>query len=317
MLFCVLSQSLWGLLQTTLIEVFGFSEEVGNRIRVYLVMITMIYAILYCFSKAPRRFITTYVPIVLLLLMTVLLFPQNEDYLRSEALKFTLPLVVPSFLCLTCVKDINGIEDVFLKVSWLCFGVAILYAYQIVSGRYIFSNYSMSFSFSLLLPTLVLYSHKSLVSIIASLLLFLLIVALGSRSAAIAIVVYILIEMLFYSRKFFIPVALIAVAFIWGEGLFLNTLERFGVTSRTLSLLASEEGLIGHLSNRDEVYETCLKQLNDNPVLGVGLFGDRLFLNGSTSHNFFLEVMLDFGYIIGGVLILVLLYYLLKYFLNY
>lgn len=315
MLFCVLSQSLWGLLQTTLIDVFYFSEEAGNRIRVFLVLLTMAYAIIYALWKVPKRFLATYLPIVMLLLITAFIFPQNLEYINSEAIKFTLPLVVPSFLCLTCVKDINRVEEIFLKVSWMCFGVALIYAYQIISRKYVFSNYSMSISFSLLLPTLVLYSHKNKISVIASVFLFLLIVALGSRSAAIAIVVYVTIDMLFFNRKYFIPVVLVASLFVGYMGFFTNTLERYDITSRTIYLMESEEGLIGHLSNRDEVYKICLNKLNDNPVLGVGLYGDRLFLHGSTSHNFFIEVLLDFGYILGTIVILALLFYYMKTFM--
>lgn len=312
MLYAVLSQSTLGLLQIMLVDLFYFSEDLSNRIRVLLVTITMGYAIIYAYWKAPKRFLATYACVILVLLITLLLFPQNQDFLVSESLKFTLPLVIPSYLCLTCVNDYEKVEEIFYHVSWVSFALAMIYAYQIVSGSFIFSDYSMSFSFSLLLPTLVLFTHNGIYSKIAAFFLFILIVFLGSRSAAIVIALYIFLDSLFHDRKYAVPVAFtVALSYAY-LSYFTGFFEKYGVESRTLSILQSDEGLIGHLSHRDEIYDLCKSKISENPMLGIGLYGDRLFLDGSTSHNFFIEVILDFGVFIGCGLVAYLFWYLFR-----
>ena len=312
MLFAVLSQSVFGLLQIMMVDLFHFPEEAANRFRVYIVAITMGYAIVYGLIKIPKRFLIAYSGTFIVLLLTVLLFPQNQEFLESEAIKFTLPLVLPSFLCLTCVGDFDRVENLFYKVSWVSFGLAVIYAYQIFTGGYVFNNYSMSFSFSLLLPTLVLYTKNNVFAKMAALFLFVEIVFLGSRSAAVVIVIYIILESLFHNRKYILPVALLAIAAVAYLSYISVFFESYGIESRTLMLMQSDEGLIGHMSHRDEIYDLCKAKLMQNPVLGVGLYGDRLFLNGSTSHNFILEVLLNFGVLIGGAFILCLIIYLFK-----
>lgn len=312
MLYAVLSQSIFGLLQIMLVDLFSFPEEAGNSIRVYLVAITMGYAIVYGFVKAPKRFLITYFCAGLILMLTLFLFPQNQEFLESEAIKLTLPLVIPSFLCMTCVGDFDRVENIFYKVSWVSFGLAVVYAYQIFNGDYVFNKYSMSFSFSLLLPTVVLYTRNNIYAKLAALFLFIEIVFLGSRSAAVVIVIYIVIETLFHNRKYLVPVAILAILAAAYLSFISGFFENFGIESRTLMLMQSDEGLIGHMSHRDEIYDLCKAKIIESPILGVGLYGDRLFLDGSTSHNFILEVLLDFGVFIGGAIILCLIAYLYR-----
>lgn len=258
MLYAVLSQTLWGLLQTMLADVFYFSEDAAGRIRVILVVATMSYAIIYGFIKKTSLFFITYICSITVLMFTLMVFPQNEMFLEKEAYKLTLPVVLPSFLCLTCVKDFEKIERVFYNVSWLSFAVALVYVYQLLGGRYVFSQYSMSLSFSLLLPTLILYSHKNIFSIIAAFVLFVLIVFMGSRSAAVVVVIYILVDSLLYNKKYLLPVSALAILGFVYISFFTSFFDRYGVESRTLTIMMSDEGILGHMSHRDEIYDLCI-----------------------------------------------------------
>lgn len=316
MLYAVLSQSLWGLCQTALIDVFNINENIANQYRVLLVAITMGYAIIWGIRKKPVLFISTYSVVCLLLAFTTIIFPQNTEYLLTESAKLTLPLVIPSCLCVACIDDYNKLEDIFYKLSWVSVFVAIIYAYTIITGSFIFSNYSMSFSFSLLLPTLILYSRHKKFSFLASVFLLIEIIALGSRSAAIVIVFYILIEAFTYRKKMILPLLVVCVFLLSILNALGGYLEDYGITSRTLAIFESDEGLLGHMSHRDEIYDLVISKIEENEFFGLGLFGDRLFLNGSTCHNFILEILLNFGVVIGGGILIFLFLFIVRVFLN-
>ena len=50
-----------------------------------------------------------------------------------------------------------------------------------------------------------------------------------------------------------------------------------------------------------------MEQIGRAPWIGIGLAGDRLYLNGAYSHNIILEIVSGFGIPIGIVLITSLL----------
>ena len=66
-----------------------------------------------------------------------------------------------------------------------------------------------------------------------------------------------------------------------------------------------------YLSGRENIYQLIIKAITDNPVLGIGIAGDRLLIGGY-AHNLLLEVLVDFGLIIGSILIVTLLLLIAK-----
>jgi len=83
----------------------------------------------------------------------------------------------------------------------------------------------------------------------------------------------------------------------------------FGIKSRNITLLLNE-GV--HWSGRDLLYENVIKEIIENPIMGIGLAGDRGILGGRYVHNFFIEVIANFGFIMGGILLIAFLLLVLK-----
>ncbi|MCI8834624.1 MAG: O-antigen ligase family protein [Ruminococcus sp.] len=82
-----------------------------------------------------------------------------------------------------------------------------------------------------------------------------------------------------------------------------DILKSFGYSSRTLLLLAS-----GNLSDsgRGEIYKTTIEKIIRKPFMGWGLAGgwtDTIY-----PHNIFLEFLLSFGIIFGGIISIYFLY---------
>lgn len=86
-------------------------------------------------------------------------------------------------------------------------------------------------------------------------------------------------------------------------------LSHTSVDSRTLAwLLQSDSGL--GMSGRDRIYDSALELIRKDPF-GYGVLADREFF-GSYVHNLFLEIMLDFGWIVGGSFCLILIVRFIK-----
>ena len=310
--FAIAIQSPLILLQQVLIDILGMNAEETTKYRVLLTAMPMSLAIILGFNRNKKLFVYTYFFIFILLLYNIVLFPQNQEFLFSEVIRFTLPVVIPSCLCFLCLSNIYIFEKVLYYVSWLTFVMAVYYVLNLIGGKVMFGGYNMSFSYGLLLPMMALYSHKTRYSVFASLLLLLFVIALGSRGAAVAFFLYIILDIFLFNKKYvplIIAIIIFAISLI---PLFLNYLDDIGISSRTLMLLLN--GDFEHDSGRSEVYELVIIPLMENPLMGLGLWGDRYYIDGSYCHNIILEICLNFGLILGPLLIL---YFVIQFLVIY
>lgn len=79
--------------------------------------------------------------------------------------------------------------------------------------------------------------------------------------------------------------------------------SRLGMSIRIFEKL--EEGSLTDSSGRDLQAENIHAALANQPILGLGLYGDRV-LNGTYAHSIFRELLVDFGYLFGGLIFVLL-----------
>lgn len=93
-----------------------------------------------------------------------------------------------------------------------------------------------------------------------------------------------------------------------------NVLYSFGLTSRTVD--AMRFGTLMADNGRDSIAYYAMEAIRDGGIIGQGAFGDRPYIAPhywwGYSHNIILELLCDFGIILGPVLIGLLLFALLK-----
>jgi len=210
------------------------------------------------------------------------------------------------------------LEAITQKAGMIIYVFAISLGLLIFIGKVSIESYSMSLSYYILLPTIIylrLYFETYRVKyLFLSALSVLLIIAIGSRGPIMCLGVYIIFYYLINMKKatykrliFHIAALLIAfILFIFYKDILLfvyNILENHGIQSRSI-ILFLEGGI--YLSGREEIYASIMEQIILNPLFGVGIAGDRVYLNGSYSHNIFLEIISGFGVIIGTLIILLL-----------
>lgn len=301
--FAVFIQPILILLQHLLINVFYMATEQTTVFRVLLTALPMAVAILLSVKRSPLLFSMVYLFAFILFVFNILLFPNNEPYMMSEGLRFFLPVVVPSVLCLVSIKNKEVIENVMFVTSIIVAVEVIIYAASLIAGVFIFSHYNMSFSYACLFPMLMLYSRKKLIPIVISTFLFLVVLAIGSRGAAFFYIIYVVIDLLTNRKGNNYFPALLFIAFIVSWSYLGDYYHSLGISSRTMALAEND---ISHSGGRENIASYVFDQLMQSPVEGLGLFGDRYYLNGGYCHNIFLEILLDFGIILGSIILVTL-----------
>ncbi len=301
--FAVFFQSVLIILQAILIDVFRMESDATTIYRVVLSAIPMSIAILLSFIRKPAMFIGVYGVSVLILLLNVVIFPENSEYLIRESTRFLLPMVISSALCLITVKNIDLIEKVWYYVSWLVFLEVAFYAIEYFRGTFVILNYNMSFSYGCLLPMVALYRKKKIYSIIASIFLFLVVLSIGSRGAAIIFVIYLFFDIMQNNKKLILPMIILVSVIFTCIPIFVSYLEAIGISSRTLVHFTS--GKMFRYDDRESLNDISIDAIINNP-LGVGLWGDRIVLKGegAYAHNIIIEMLLNWGGVLGFIIII-------------
>lgn len=308
--FAVMMQSLLMLIQLTLIDGFHIEHEVSTTFRVMLTAIPMIIAMMVSISRNMKLWMITLFFVFLLSLYTLAFFPENSEFIMSQGLRFTLPICIPSLLCLCTIKRIEIAETMLYFISWLCVIVVAFYFIQYFRGVFFIDSYDMSFSYACLLPMVVLYARKTKYSVIVSFVLFFAVLAIGSRGAALYYLVFVVFDMFQSKNKWRWVPLILGIAIVVLLPYLPTFFESIGLHSRTLSMFY--EGNIDNDTGRGEIAEKCWNDLlNESPILGLGIFGDCAIV-GVYCHNIFLEIMVDFGLIAGAALILFLISKLIR-----
>ena len=299
--FVVLFQMIVVTLQL-LIPLLGLaSVEQAASIRVLVTLLTYLPGIIIVLRRNSRALIVTFVLYFIVLLINYMLFPESHRYIESSAVYSLTPISILTALFIISVKKISQFTRMLLYISRFSMVIALAYVvvYNISPLRDVEETYNMSFGYSMLLPAMFLFSQKRLIDKIMSLILLLLIFFGGSRGPAIVLVAFYFVELFIFGTakewKRIIPyliVVSLVIVLLLPQYVDLES-------SRTFRLLESGE-LISHDSNREEdAYSLVRPHIWERPITGWGIGADRYFVDGSYSHNVFLEIYLHYGIIIG------------------
>ena len=95
-----------------------------------------------------------------------------------------------------------------------------------------------------------------------------------------------------------------------------KVLENAGISSRTINILLSGAEAVTNNTGRSVIWGNCQKAIIEKPWTGYGIGGERnLYLLGTQyisvlggvyAHNFCYEILLDFGVVIGSLVLLII-----------
>lgn len=267
------------------------------------------------FKRRGSLFFVLYSISIIAFSLSYLIFPQNSTYLNSLIFKYFF-ICLPCFIYSYSIKDLAIFSNFTYKSSIVIYLLGLTLGILVLTKHVSLSTYSMTLSYYLLLPTIVfleklfsVFTLKHLIYVITSLGVML---ALGSRGAIMCLALYVSFYWILSLRKvtilkvilaFLATASLLVIIIYFKEILmfFNNILLNHGIYSRSINLFLLDRV---HLSGREEIYKVIIEQIKLHPVIGIGIAGDRLYLNGAYVHNFFLELISGFGIIIGPIVIL-------------
>lgn len=252
---------------------------------------------------------------------TYLFFPVNRDYMfTSVSDVLGNPLYVLFFFSISgyvLMRYITNYEILYnyLAASSMIVGLCSIMTYFIQLFRGVNMEY-MTFSYNMTLQTTFLFAmyfeKKNVMYLLTGLLCFITIIITGARGPLVCIAFSLLIYLglrkapLVNKIKLFLLLGM-ALLFII---LFFNSIlsflidisEKFGINSRTLELLMNNSFFDD--SGRGMIWVSIIKSFS---LFGSGLYGDKLIYDGNYAHNFFIEIMAQFGYLLGPIIIFAVL----------
>ena len=288
-------------------------HELFRLVGITLAALPMVPAIYYIIQRKLVLTISSYLLVLFIVVSTLIFFTENEQYFISNAfnesgLFYLLCINIPSFLCIASIRDIANLKRVMLLISQIIFLLGIFYFYFLWIGDIEFMKYSMTFSYYMLLPALVFVSQRKLLYTILFIIICIMMLLLGSRGALVAALMFVFF--LFFidkkSRRLIVPsVIFMVLVFSSFLSLLFTISSSTGISSRTLGMI--QNGNLVESSGRDWIYTTIWHSIMDSPIWGHGIFGDRVVLIGDYSHNIFLEMLHNFGFLLGTALIILMI----------
>ena len=285
-----------------------------------LLTILLGYAIILIIPKIKVDVILLFSFILISYLLTYLLHERNRIFMFTSILDLlNNPLYVlvffsfPAFLFARHIEDFKLFFSIFKNVSIIVIICSLLILIEGINSETL-PQY-MVFSYNMLPQTLCLliYSlrEKKKFHFVISILGFFLIFVAGARGPiVIALLVLFIYSMTNKSPTINKILFLTLLIFVLVTTLLLRNsiiylLDEFSTSlnfsSRTLKLILSGEFF--NSSGRDDILVSVVDKFS---LFGNGLYGDR-DINYSYSHNLFIEILSDFGVIIGLILIAIII----------
>jgi hypothetical protein len=266
-----------------------------------------------------------------------------RDEIASKSITcliLTISFCVPVFVFTLNADDYDIVIEKSTIFSVLSLIYAVVYFVGLKKGYYTSDDY-MSFSYSLMIGCLFSFYRgivlEKKLSLIFGVALFVILMSLGSRGVLVSTFASAFILFLYkHNLKSFksiilwlICIFLLAVLILYHDKIIVS-LHYLFPNSRTLSIFASDliNGKI-NLTNRNMYYDYFKRHASDYILFGTGILNDRYIIGqdisrvghgedwlGCYMHNFFLEILMQYGFILGTIILAVFAFIFVRAFLS-
>lgn len=294
---------------------------------------SILLAWLLCLKEILRRsgklLLISYAIFILLYTWSILLCTLREEGINLviESAIMTFLKYLPVGVYIVSVYNKKILYDTIIKYSNITFVLLlfrVLTNFGIIHSEKEAIEYSMSFGYIIILPTLLhlneFYNTKKRLYLFLAILEIIAIIVWASRGVLLSLGAFFLYKTLVSNNNIISKILTITLIIIigliisiYGNQILINsinTLEKVGIESRTLNMIESNN--IDNDSGRYNLFRISYDMITMKPLLGWGLGGEYYQIAkeinqsipdmGCTSHNGILQVMVQFG-LIGGIII--------------
>lgn len=277
-----------------------------NVLQVMLIMMTCLYIL-------NRRWINKKVVcmfcIWVLMFIISCIFNTGMGLIAFKLIHYYIYNIFLTILLFSQISSVGGLEQKFKFYIYVAVVYSALQYFVFIKN----GEYSMNYSYNVMIPALLslcmVINHQKKYFLFPLAYLFIINLICGSRGSIICygIAIMLIIYMKKKGKIIFTMLFLIMIVCLYYFKQIFIVLSEFFPMSRTIKLFA--EGDVFYLSGRNVYYEYIIKMIYKDSWKMHGIYSDRLFLAeyfhriepneifGSYAHNFFLEVLFQFGFI--------------------
>lgn len=300
------------------LPIVGFLYEYAIPIAI---IVLALFSLPYMLRKVRPSDILFYICCLIVVLGNIVLNEETAAFIEQDLWRI-LGLALPMLFIGVAYSHEDSKNDLF----WASIiGVIVMYAYQFYSlslGRELEAD-NMDAAYKLLPSVMYLtywaMEHKKLkfwiISGVAMLMMFL----FGTRGPIIAMATFLFFGLFFgvfnhksqISKLLYLVIFGCVIAFLCSGTAMVDAakflsdkFESMGFSTRVFDHFI--EGEITKSNGRNLLYDNIIHAIEEKPILGYGLMGDRTIV-GFYVHNLFLEVLCQFGVVIGSMILLAMI----------
>lgn len=237
---------------------------------------------------------------------------------------FYIPIAV--FL----IPQIRDVNKVLSQIALFRYVVLVIAVFMVFFSGYASNEHETYMSFSYAVMPFVLlcfyeacYRGKSF-DYFAYILGVIIMVFYGARTPLVSSLVSAALMYMIYIRQhkkvsarimIYLMILVIAFIIISSSNVILAWLGDFGESIGSYALSKLNQDAFLESAGRDSIYEGAIRLIRSKGGAPLGLFADRYYLDVIYVHNIFLEFLINFGVIVGGILSILLIYGIFRSFL--
>jgi hypothetical protein len=288
------------------------AEILNKYIKYGISALLILYALKYIKKRAIIYLFIAEVFFIFSYLYSFLMGYMDNSIILEYSIS-TLVICVPFGMLIASIENLEFLYRGLVKASY--WNIGLLFIYFVFKGDTI--TYSMPAAYQVLFCGVMHVSELFRRSVkVKSLLIPLvildtvLIFVKGSRGPLLILMVYVLLKILteFWKNKKIIVWIFLGIIFMIIAVINFNQivnfvgliLSRYNIYSRSFSLLIDNK-LFGD-SGRTALHDLAKTLILKSPIIGYGASSDFMLLGGAYVHSLYLELLFDFGIILGGLL---------------
>lgn len=324
----ILVLMVWGGLLMNWVSAVSLKLPIISGISGIIVPCIYCYAIIksskFWLNNLKKHDVLLFVLMEAIALANVVVYLNNSNYLDYFS-DFVI-VVIPCFLIGTKLK-IEECEKYFYYISVLSIIIQSLYimwygarSSELSEGRETMDVAYRTLPYVLYVTWQALKNLK-LINLAIAALGFFFLISLGSRGPLLCVLTFVFLYLLFVRLRLSvwsnIGISGLAIILYLQFDSLLNftsqLVAQMGLSTRIFTLM--ENSALADDSGRQFIQQKLMAAMDISPIFGYGLAGDQS-VAGAYAHNFALEVIVSFGWIIGVLLLLLITVTLIKSFLS-